>query len=331
MQRRRLVVAAMAAWGLAAVAGAWNSEALAGKPPSGGGGGGTPTDPAIAYATSTNSPGDLMVMNADGTNKTVVVKGALKHGGSINSQPDWSPDGSRIVFVGSSDGPGIYVVNRDGTGRSKIATLASAVGEGMPAWSPAPVPGIGGGRQRIAFSVLGPGQQNDVWIADVDGSNPVNVTGTTYPESEFLPTWSPDGTKLVCQVFGATRDRYGLMDFATGQYSVIAYPAPLAGHYVRRPSWSKTRSDRMVVEADVAGSGAMDLWLLDPLDAAFAPVNLTNTSAYGELSPSWSPDDARLVFAGNVAGRGIEVMDADGANRLVLSTSGIQPAWRRNP
>ena len=43
--------------------------------------------------------------------------------------------------------------------------------------------------------------------------------------------------------------------------------------------------------------------------------------------PSWSPDDARIVFGGN----GIEVVNAGGGGRATLSSTGIQPAWRRNP
>lgn len=46
--------------------------------------------------------------------------------------PSWSPDGRRLVFQG--DGPQLYIINRDGTGKRRLTT--GSFWEGYPAWSP---------------------------------------------------------------------------------------------------------------------------------------------------------------------------------------------------
>jgi TolB protein len=73
----------------------------------------------------------------------------LTHNTVIDSNPAWSQDGSRIVFV-RGHGIGtlffgapekrsrgeIYVINADGTGLTRLTH--NSVGEGSPAWQPGP-------------------------------------------------------------------------------------------------------------------------------------------------------------------------------------------------
>jgi len=49
-------------------------------------------------------------------------------GNTYNSEPTWSPDGSKIAFVRKD---GIYVMNADGSGQRRLTDAG-----GGPAWSP---------------------------------------------------------------------------------------------------------------------------------------------------------------------------------------------------
>src|SRR5262245_50295014 len=49
--------------------------------------------------------------------------------------PAWSPDGRRLAFESTRDGPfAIYVIGVDGTGLTKLSSGSAA--EGQPSWSP---------------------------------------------------------------------------------------------------------------------------------------------------------------------------------------------------
>lgn len=75
----------------------------------------------------------IAVMNANGSNKTILLTLTCCPGSSVGS---WSPDGNKIVFSNSSiDGNWeIYVMNNDGTNVTRLTNNLSFDDE--PAWSP---------------------------------------------------------------------------------------------------------------------------------------------------------------------------------------------------
>lgn len=102
-----------------------------------------------------------------------------------DSQPDWSPDGRRIVFVRQGSGrpsSSLYLVRRDGGGAERL-TGAGQVAI-MPAWSP--------DGQRIAYAASPvTGGSFDIWVLDL----PTRRTSrfTTAAGEEVLPAWSRSG------------------------------------------------------------------------------------------------------------------------------------------
>ena len=127
---------------------------------------------------------EICTMDADGSNHTQLTTSGE------NEYPDWSPDGTKIAFRAPSGG--IYTMNPDGSNR----TLVIAGGD-QPDWSP--------DGTIIVYRRYPPGQgDSDIFVANVDGSNPVNLTAGISGRSadgnkpyEAVPAWSPDGSRIA--------------------------------------------------------------------------------------------------------------------------------------
>ena len=149
--------------------------------PIGGGGG------EIAFASDRTGTNQVWIMNVDGSNKrqlTDMSEGAC--------QPDWSPDGLRIVFISpcSSNqerytGSGMFIINYDGTGLIPLPTVPG--GDFDPAWSP-------DGKQIVFTSLRNSGRER-IYIINLDDNN-VTRLSDQYSR-DMQPSWSPDGTRIA--------------------------------------------------------------------------------------------------------------------------------------
>lgn len=90
----------------------------------------SPDSARIAY--SEGCFGVITIMNADGTDKTPVPNPL----GLEESRPDWSPDGTQFVFLGSGQGhTGVWVMNVDGTDQHFLTETVEFCC-GSPDWAP---------------------------------------------------------------------------------------------------------------------------------------------------------------------------------------------------
>jgi Tol biopolymer transport system component len=131
---------------------------------------------------------ELWVMSADGTDERRFLTDPNPDS-CQRLHPDWSPDGTRVVFTswcdgggsGISDGSGIYVVNADGSSQKRLTTVDFLPLDQEPAWSP-------NGR-KIAF-IRAEGNVYDLFVMRADGTNITNYTNTPEAE-EHNPSWQP--------------------------------------------------------------------------------------------------------------------------------------------
>jgi TolB protein len=214
-----------------------------------------------------------------------------------------------MVFTSTrhSTHAGIYLQRVDGTAVTKLTS--DDADNAFPAFSP--------DGKLIAFCSTRQGAWN-LYVMDTEGRNTVTITsGTTQC---IHPSFSPDGTRLVYTALGPRSNQWELwtVNLMTGVRRQIGY-----GLF---PSWSPNREvDRIAFQrARQRGSRWFSLWTLDLIDGeAHRVTEVAVSSNAAIVSPGWSPDGKRLVFA--------TILDPNRSNRKANGPAkGEQDIWTVN-
>ena len=269
-----------------------------------------PTDPdGPCFAGDPCWDLDIFISRPDGTEVT-----RLGYGPERDLAYSWSPDGSRIAFfVGEGVEGGeriditadIYTMAGDGTDIRRL-TDDPAI-DVFPVYSP--------DGTKVAFQSDRAGTF-DIWVMDVDGSNPVRITdfeNDTLDDS--APTWSPDGERIAFVRGKFTNGGSGklwVID-SDGSNGHVLLEEPL----VLFPAWSP---DGTRIAFEVGETPAVHVEVLEVATGA--------TSDLGAgLHPIWSPDSSMLAVT--LQGGGFATVElAEPARRtIVRSTSFFAAAW----
>ena len=224
----------------------------------------------------------IFLMNPDGSGQTQILDGASAGFSSISSFPNWSPDGTKIVFngllKGSPDGADIYVINADGTGLTRLTT--DPADDSCPAWSP--------DGTKIAFATIRnrvPNEVNyEIYVMNADGSNQTRITNNT--KFDHSPAWSPDGTRIA---FTSRRDdnfEVYVMNADGSNQTRITFD----GEQDSDAKWSPDGT--RIAFLSSRGGRFGEIWTMNPDGTGL--VNLTNADGF-DMDPSWQSSSTPFV------------------------------------
>lgn len=142
--------------------------------------------------------------------------------------------------------------------------------------------------------------------------------------------WSPDGRRLAFSVttVGAVSAFNGLhvYDTATGRDRQFSFPDGFS------LAWSPDGSRIAYVESSHFSFPWGSIFVVDA-DGSHRRLVDTGTSR-ADMSPSWSPEGRRLVFAttanpnvGRLTDASVSIVDVDGSHRRLLVEHASAPAW----
>ena len=214
---------------------------------------------------------NIWSVNADGTGSTLLT--ALRFAPSVF--PDWSPDGTKILFTSSRSLAGfdieiginnIWVMNSDGTNPQPL-TKSLITPSSQAVWSPDGKKIAFVSTRSLSLADVNIGAAN-LWVMNADGSSPTPLTHLTGPYNMMpdLPVWSPDGSKIA---------------------------------YV---------SSRAVDGSNVGGT-VLNVWVTNSDGSGNRA--LTALEAAKSYEPSWSSDGSKVVYCST---RSLDGTDSPNAN-----------------
>ena len=256
--------------------------------------------PASAQAAYPGSNGKLAfvrdnqiwTINANGTGETQLTSGTAS-----STEPDWSPDGARILYArrtscGTNCSIGeVRVMNADGSGDTHVFGGPTEADVYSPTWSP--------DASTIAFVRVGSAgrpcicRTDNIDVANPDGSN--RHQGTYVVTDPYrLPDleWSPKGDAIAF-----TDDGYGykfvnVKPFGPGD---AHNPVPYDVNAIQSvPSWSPD-ARKLAYLNDTSPPSETEVWSINADGTGATQLTDDDVQQFGE---EWSPDGTKIVYSG---------------------------------
>ena len=273
----------------------------------------------IAFVSDRSGMPEIYLINLDGSGLNLITD--IPEGAC---QPDWSPDGTRLVFVSPCSrnketyrGSSLFMINVDGSGLMPLVPPVPG-GDYDPEWSP--------DGKKIAFSSLRNSDFPQIYVLNME-DNSIILLGEDPPRENSNPAWSPDGKQIA---------------FVGPNYQIRVMDADGSNRYLLARNASEFRNVDPVWSPQ--GISIVFTQLLTDLSYSWlvavpfspeggVPVQIPG-GEYGS-DADFSPDGYWLVYSGYPdSNRDIYVMSINGLGKQILFgdvAREFDPVWHPAP
>jgi Tol biopolymer transport system component len=289
---------------LAVLTGTGGGAAASGKAAPGTGG-----EIVVARGTATGGEGSGGLVLIDPSGRRLATLTAQR-AGREDAEPDWSPDGRRLVFTRTTDGRRsfhVFVMNADGTG---VRQLTHGIIDASPAWSP--------DGHWIVYRA-----NHGLRIIRPDGSGDRRVPTPPAPSEVDYPAWAPGG-RVAYSYWSATPQNWPATCKRVGSgcgYVVSVRTNGSDRRLVVRGRDARWSPDRKTIVYTGSDGGVY---------TARAAGGNGRMLSHGYLA-AWSPTGGQIVYTrmgDTYAQDSVWIMNRDGSKPHRIMTGAANPAWR---
>jgi len=296
----------------------------------------------IAYSRWVDNTGmAIFSAKADGSDVLQLTTPQLGVFGDV--APDWSPNGSTLLFERDFAGLSqqLYRVNADGGGLTQLFDCAGrCLGVSDPVYSP--------DGKTIAFDEANGDDSYvsvGIWFMNPDGSNQRQITNRRFPSTseDHMATFSPDGRQMAF-----TRSYYNAQPAA----KQAVFVCNVDGSDLRRitpwqlnggaADWSPDgRTILFSAHYDIGQDGTEQLFTVRPDGSGVRQLTPIGLAEPSNIEGKFSPDGRKIIFTHRAPNPTDPIpfsltytMNADGSNVVLVAFADDwyqQPAWGTHP
>ncbi len=256
----------------------------------------SPDGTRVAFMRQSKFVGEEQDIWAMGSNGAAPVD-LTQTTGAYEAAPEYSPDGSKIVYIRGADNDDIWVMNADGSDQMPLTETSPPVQNVAPTWSP--------DGSKIAFSVLeGPVGERGLHVMNANGGSQTQLLEESSPIPSDLLSWSPDGAEIAYKSAGIGGELR--LVGATGGPSTLLVENSGADF----PSWAAVPA----APAHPPGGSTPSAAGSTPSPATSIPSKPGNHFSFGHLKLNKKKGTATLL------------VKVPGAGHLVLTGGGVKNA-----
>ncbi len=275
----------------------------------------------IAFASDLSGSVQIYVANVDGSDQQKITD--MPDGAC---QPDWSPDGERLVFISPCDSnhesypvSALFMINADGTGLVPLPTMPG--GDYDPAWSP--------DGKKIAFTSIRITGRPRIYLFNLD-DNSVERLSDEYSR-DMQPAWSPDGKQIVFVTTRKGPSQIWLMDADGSNQHLFSHSRDMIDS---NPTWSP--DGQSILFTQLVTVGGFPRLVAATLQEEGMREYALNSGPVPMREGKFSPDGFWIAYESWPKGSNhdIYIMTSNGASRNAVTSQKskeFDPVWRPSP